>query len=62
MGVATRKDGTVTSKPMILQQAEIVSGLAEKFGVAPDEILRNHAGILQMAQLVQLGKDDADNV
>tara|TARA_R110002020_G_scaffold7059_9_gene29744 strand:- start:1095 stop:1238 length:144 start_codon:yes stop_codon:yes gene_type:complete len=47
---------------MILQQAEIVSGLAEKFGVAPDEILRNHAGILQMAQLVQLGKDDADNV
>ncbi|ANS03206.1 hypothetical protein [uncultured Mediterranean phage uvDeep-CGR2-KM18-C74] len=60
VGGGTDKEGRPITKPLDLEQAELVDGICQRYGVLPSALLNENVGLLKMLHIVSLGTKDND--
>jgi len=55
VGGGSDRDGKPITKPLALEQAELIDGICQRYGVLPSALLREDIGLLKMLHLISLG-------
>ena len=55
VGGGSDRDGKPITKPLALEQAELIDGICQRYSVLPSALLREDIGLLKMLHLVTLG-------
>tara|TARA_R100000808_G_scaffold6135_4_gene18411 strand:+ start:4060 stop:4308 length:249 start_codon:yes stop_codon:yes gene_type:complete len=60
VGGGTDREGNVIEKPLILQNAELIDGLCQRYSVLPSQLVKEDVGLLRLMHIVSLGIKDKD--
>ena len=58
VGGGSDRDGKPITKPLALEQAELIDGICQRYSVLPSELLREDISLLKMLHLVSLGSKE----
>ena len=60
VGGGTDREGNVIEKPLILQNAELIDGLCQRYSVLPSQLVKEDVSLLRLMHIVSLGIKEKD--
>ena len=56
VGGGSELDGKLITKPMVLEQAELIDAICQRYSCLPSQLLGEDVGLLRILHMVNLGE------
>ena len=58
VGGGSDRDGNPVTKPIALQQAELIDGICQRYSVLPSQVLKEDISLLKRLHIVSMGNTE----